>query len=69
MQSNENQINEKDTLKYVPVSNPAVCDGLGQGQLKIWMEHSTIIIKTKMGVAGLMFEPHPPNFEDVQMIF
>ena len=21
-----------------------------------------------MGVAGLMLEPHPPNFEDVQMM-
>ena len=21
--------------------------------------------KTKMGVAGLMFEPHPPNFENL----
>ena len=33
-----------------------------------------LYFKTKMGVAGLMFEPHPPNFEiyttfkDVQMM-
>ena len=23
------------------------------------------LIQTKMGVAGLIFEPHPPNFENI----
>ena len=27
------------------------------------MVYGHLYFKTKMGVAGLMFEPHPPNFE------
>ena len=53
--------------------------GPRQGQLQIWTEHSTLIFENlkpveksknnfsiiwKMGVAGLIFEPHPLNFED-----
>ena len=49
-----------------------------QGQLQIWTEHSHneskyidsswiygyLYSKTKMGVAGLIFKPHSPNFEN-----
>ena len=74
-----------------------IIDGVEQGQLQEWMEHSilifenlkpfielihtlnkrvwidfktsltahTVYFKTKMSVAGVVFEPHPPNFEDL----
>ena len=30
---------------------------------QIWRIYGYLYFKTKMGVSGLMFEPHPPNFE------
>ena len=56
-----------------------ICDP-SQGQIEEWTEHSTLIfenlkpveisknhfnIKTKMGIEGVIFEPHPPNFENL----
>ena len=33
--------------------------------MQIWRIYGYLYIKTKIGVAGLIFEPHPPNFENV----
>ena len=32
--------------------------------LQNWQKYGNLYIKTKMGVAGLIFEPHPSNFEN-----
>ena len=29
------------------------------------LQYGCLYLKTKMGLAGLMFEPHPPNFENL----
>ena len=34
-------------------------------QLQNWQIYGYLYFKTKMGVAGVIFEPHPPNFENL----
>ena len=36
-----------------------------KSETKNWHIYGYLYSKTKMGVAGLIFEPHPPNFENL----
>ena len=66
-------------MYHSPKSRSTRTKASNQGQLQEWTEHFTLIFenlkpveiskngysysKTKMGVAGVIFVPHPPNFE------
>jgi hypothetical protein len=39
--------------------------GIGLTELQYWRIYSYLYSKNKMGVTGLIFEPHPPNFENL----
>ena len=58
-----------DGKKGYTYPNPMILDqvrdnNITQGQLQEWTEHSHNA-SLKMGVEGLMFEPHPPNSKNL----
>ena len=63
---------------FYPISQPSKSKRRGF-YLENWRIYGYLNVKIKMGVAGLIFEPHPPNFEnqynfwrclnDIKMIF